>query len=366
MNGKHPVKDFDIEDLLFRSEVILPEESVPTYYRYKTVLITGGGGSIGGELSRQIAGMEPKRLVLLDIYENGVYDIQQELRMMYGERLNLSVEIVSICDRAGLSAVIDAYHPEVVIHAAAHKHVPLMEHNCCEAVKNNVFGTCNVVELSELYGVGRFLMVSTDKAVNPTSVMGATKRMCEMIVQSRSRCGTGTVYSATRFGNVLGSAGSVIPLFRMQIMRGGPVTLTDRRMIRYFMTIPEAAHLVLQAGVLAENGELFVLDMGKPVRILDLAEAMIRKSGYEPYRDIDIVETGLRPGEKLYEELLIRTEELDRTSHTRIFIERDTPLPWKDIEEKLEILGNAIRSEDNGQVREALKQAVPTYRIIQE
>ena len=362
MNGKYPVKDFDIEDLLFRSAVEFPDESAHAYYRGKSVLITGGGGSIGGELSRQIAGMEPERLILLDIYENGVYDIQQELRLIYGERLNLSVEIVSICDRAGLKAVFDAHCPDVVIHAAAHKHVPMMEHNCCEAVKNNVFGTCNVVELCEQSGVGRFLMVSTDKAVNPTSVMGATKRMCERIVQSRSRCGTGTVYSATRFGNVLGSAGSVIPLFRKQIMCGGPVTLTDRRVIRYFMTIPEASRLVLEAGVLAENGELFVLDMGEPVRILDLAEEMIRKSGYEPYRDIDIVETGLRPGEKLYEELLIRTEELDRTSHNRIFIERDTPLPWQEIEEKLEILRNAVRSENNDRVREALKQVVPTYR----
>lgn len=358
---KRYVREFEIENLLFRQPIEFNDEKTNAYYKDKIVLITGGGGSIGSELCRQIAKMQPKSLILLDIYENGAYDIQQELRIVYGSALDLHVEIVSICDRAGLENVFDAYHPDIVIHAAAHKHVPLMEHNCCEAVKNNVFGTLNAVELSEKYHVGRFIMVSTDKAVNPTNVMGATKRMCEMIVQSHSRSGSGTVYSATRFGNVLGSAGSVVPLFRKQIMNGGPVTVTDRRIIRYFMTIPEASQLVLQSGAMAKNGELFVLDMGKPVRILELAENMIRLSGYEPYRDIEIIETGIRPGEKLYEELLIRTEELDKTENSMIFIERDTPLPLEEIHEKLAVLRDAVTTEEDDMVKEALRAVVPTF-----
>jgi FlaA1/EpsC-like NDP-sugar epimerase len=265
-----------------------------------------------------------------------------------------------------MERIFRVYRPDILIHAAAHKHVPLMEQNCCEAVKNNVFGTLNVVELCEKYHVSRFMMVSTDKAVNPTNVMGATKRMCEMIVQSRTGNPNGTVYSATRFGNVLGSAGSVVPLFRRQIMNGGPVTVTDKRIVRYFMTIPEASQLVLQSGAIAKNGELFVLDMGKPVKILELAENMIRLSGYEPYKDIEIVETGLRPGEKLYEELLIRTEELDRTENSMIFIERDAPLSAEEIHEKLEILRLAVETEDDECVRKALHQAVPTFYAPEE
>ena len=248
----------------------------------------------------------------MDIYENGAYDIQQELKIAYGNRLDLQIEICSITNKKALEKVFERYHPQIIINAAAHKHVPLLEHNCIEAIHNNVFGTQNLVELCEKYNAEHFIMVSTDKAVNPTNVMGATKRMCEMIVQSANIYGK-VKYSATRFGNVLGSAGSVIPLFKRQIASGGPVTVTDKRIIRYFMTISEASQLVLQSGAIAKDGELFVLDMGQPVKILDVAENMIRLSGVD---GIEIIETGLRPGEKLYEELLIRTEKLDKTSNS--------------------------------------------------
>ena len=301
---------------------------------------------------------------MLDIYENGAYDIQQELHIAYGDRLDLRVEIASVQDKQQLERIFDQYRPEIVLHAAAHKHVPLMEHNCAEAVKNNVFGTLNMVNTAEQYGAVKFIMISTDKAVNPTNVMGATKRMCEMIVQSRT--GSRTSFSATRFGNVLGSNGSVIPLFKRQIMNGGPITLTDKRIIRYFMTIPEASQLVLQSGAMAKNGELYVLDMGKPVKILELAENMIRLSGYVPYRDIDIVETGLRPGEKLYEELLIKSEELDTTENSMIFIERDKPKEPRRIEEKLRLLSQALATGDDSAVKEALKQAVSTFHDPEE
>jgi len=364
--GKRQMREFDIEELLFRQPIEFHSETTSAYYRGKVILITGGGGSIGSELCRQIARMEPARLIILDIFENGAYDVQQELLIAYGEKLDLKIEILSVCDRWALDQVFREHLPDIVIHAAAHKHVPLMEHNCCEAVKNNVFGTLNVVEMCEKYKTGRFMMVSTDKAVNPTNVMGASKRMREMIVLSRSRTSTSTVYSATRFGNVLGSAGSVIPLFKRQIMNGGPITLTDRRIIRYFMTIPEASQLVLQSGTMAKNGELFVLDMGKPIRILDLAENMIRLSGFEPYWDIDIVETGLRPGEKLYEELLIHTEELDKTDNSMIFIERDIPLSEEELASKLAILREAVETESNDRVRSALRIVVPTFRTPEE
>ena len=364
--GKRALREFDIEELLFRKSITLADEETAAYYKDKVVLITGGGGSIGSELCRQIAAMQPKTLVILDVYENGAYDIQQELRMAYGDKLDLRVEILSVCNRAALQRVFATYRPNIVLNAAAHKHVPLMEHNCCEAVENNVFGTLNTVELSEQYEVERFIMVSTDKAVNPTNVMGATKRMCEMIVQSHAAGGSKTVYSATRFGNVLGSAGSVIPLFRRQIAAGGPVTLTDKRIIRYFMTIPEASQLVLKSGAMAKNGELFVLDMGKPIKILELAENMIRLSGYEPYKDIEIREIGLRPGEKLYEELLIKSEQLDKTSHDMIFIEKDEPLTLGVLEEKLEHLLRAVETGDDEKVREALHKVVPTFRTPRE
>lgn len=289
--GKRHLREFDIEELLFRKPLVVSDEHTNEYYKGKVVLITGGGGSIGSELCRQLAKMQPKQIVILDIYENGAYDVQQELKIAYGNTLNLQIEICSITHKKALERVFAKYHPQIVINAAAHKHVPLMEHNCIEAIYNNVFGTQNLVELCEKYEAERFMMVSTDKAVNPTNVMGATKRMCEMIVQSASTHGK-VKYSATRFGNVLGSAGSVIPLFKRQIANGGPVTVTDKRIIRYFMTIPEASQLVLQSGAMANNGELFVLDMGQPVKIMDLAENMIRLSGVQ---GIEIVETGTRP-----------------------------------------------------------------------
>ncbi len=365
-SGKRKLRDFDIAELLFRDPVEIGGDIADAYYRDKVILITGGGGSIGSELCRQIAKMHPRKLVIADICENGAYDIQQELRFIYRDAFAVDVEIVSVCDCAGLEKVFAAHHPNVVLHAAAHKHVPLMERNCCEAVKNNVFGTLNAVELAKQYEAERFIMVSTDKAVNPTNVMGATKRVCEMIVCSHAGVKTSTAFSATRFGNVLGSAGSVIPLFRRQIMLGGPITLTDRRIIRYFMTIPEAAQLVLQSGAMAKDGELFVLDMGEPVKILDLAENMIRLAGYEPYEDIDIVETGLREGEKLYEELLIRTEELDKTENRMIFIERDAPLSWEELTAKLDILRRAVATERDDFVKAALKEVVPTFREPEE
>jgi len=359
---KRYLREFDIEELLFRKPIVITDERTFAYYKDKVILITGGGGSIGSELCRQLAKMSPKQIIILDVYENGAYDIQQELKIMYGNTLDLHVEICSITNKVGMARVFEEYHPQIVINAAAHKHVPLMEKNCIEAIENNVFGTKNIVELCEEYGAQRFMMVSTDKAVNPTNVMGATKRMCEMIVQSASTYGK-VKYSATRFGNVLGSAGSVIPLFKKQIANGGPITLTDKRIIRYFMTIPEASQLVLQSGAMANNGELFVLDMGQPVKILELAENMIRMSGVE---GIEIIETGLRPGEKLYEELLVKTEELDKTENSLIFIERDKPLPKEDISTRLELLQAACRTGDDDLARSALKKAVPTYKAPDE
>ncbi len=375
------LREFDIEDLLYRQRRDFVSEETAAYYTGKTVLISGGGGSIGSELCRQIARMKPKKLVILDVYENGAYDIQQELRIAYGKALDLSVEILSVTDAAQLREVFAKYRPEVVLHAAAHKHVPLMEHNILEAVQNNVFGTLNIVRAAEEAGVRKFIMISTDKAVNPTNVMGATKRMCEMIVLSHAgfregeaagAAGNGTdsaartSFSCTRFGNVLGSNGSVIPLFKRQIAAGGPITITDKRIIRYFMTIPEASQLVLTSGAMAKNGELFVLDMGKPVRIYDLAVNMIRLSGLRPEQDIQIVETGLRPGEKLYEELLIKTENLDKTGNELIFVERQQAIPREEVEKKLSLLREALATGDNEKVREALHEAVPTFRTPEE
>ena len=362
VGGKRHLREFDAEELLFRKPLAVADERTNAYYKNKVVLITGGGGSIGSELCRQLAKMAPKQLIILDIYENGAYDVQQELKIAYGDNLNLQVEIASITNRKAMERVFETYHPQIVINAAAHKHVPLMEHNCIEAIENNIFGTKVVVELCEEYGAERFMMVSTDKAVNPTNVMGATKRMCEMIAQSASTHGK-VKYSITRFGNVLGSAGSVIPLFKRQIANGGPVTITDKRIIRYFMTIPEASQLVLQSGAIANNGELFVLDMGKPVKIMDLAENMIRLSGVH---GVEIVETGLRPGEKLYEELLVKTEELDKTSNSMIFIERDKALSAEEIDIRLEKLKKACESGDDLEAKEALRSAVPTFKRPEE
>lgn len=360
--SKRNLREFDIEELLFRKPLAVTNEQTYAYYKDKVILITGGGGSIGSELCRQLAKMDPKQIIILDIYENGAYDVQQELKIAYGNAINLQIEICSITHKKALGKVFKKYHPHIIINAAAHKHVPLMEHNCVEAIYNNVFGTKNLIELCEKYNAQRFMMVSTDKAVNPTNVMGATKRMCEMMVQSASMYGH-VKYSATRFGNVLGSAGSVIPLFKRQIAKGGPVTLTDKRIIRYFMTIPEASQLVLQSGAMANNGELFVLDMGQPVKILDLAENMIKLSGAH---DIEIIETGLRPGEKLYEELLIKSDTLTKTDNDLIFIEKDAPLPKEEINKKLQVLKKAIENEDDNDAREALRSVVPTFRRPEE
>lgn len=360
--SKRNLREFDIEELLFRKPLAVTNEQTYAYYKDKVILITGGGGSIGSELCRQLAKMDPKQIIILDIYENGAYDVQQELKIAYGNAINLQIEICSITNKKTLEKVFKQYHPQIIINAAAHKHVPLMEHNCVEAIYNNVFGTKNLIELCEKYNAQRFMMVSTDKAVNPTNVMGATKRMCEMMVQSASMYGH-VKYSATRFGNVLGSAGSVIPLFKRQIAKGGPVTLTDKRIIRYFMTIPEASQLVLQSGAMANNGELFVLDMGQPVKILDLAENMIKLSGAH---DIEIIETGLRPGEKLYEELLMNSQTLTKTDNDLIFIEKDTPLSKEVINEKLQVLKKAIENEDDNDAREALRSVVPTFRRPEE
>ncbi len=365
---KRRLREIKIEDLLFRDAVDVDTEFIKSYYTDKTILVTGGGGSIGSELCRQIAKHSPKKLIILDIYENNAYSIQQELIIKYADALNLCVEIASVRDRARLECIFNHYNPQIVFHAAAHKHVPLMEHSACEAIKNNIYGTRNVADMAEKYGVKKFVLVSTDKAVNPTNIMGASKRMCEMIVQSRTD--SNTSFTAVRFGNVLASNGSVVPLFTTQIERGGPITLTDKRVIRYFMTIPEASQLVMYAGAIAERGDLFVLDMGKPVKILNLAENMIRLSGLTPYKDIDIVEIGLRPGEKLYEELLIKTETLKRTPNKKVFIERDKPFSREDISEKLSVLDKALKESEgtisNTLIKQAMKEIVESYHDPEE
>lgn len=367
-DNKRMVRDFSIEDLLFRKPISVNDSEAFGYYKDKTVLVTGGGGSIGSELCRQIAKCAPKHLVIFDIYENNAYDIQQELRLLYGDKLSLSVEIGSVRDRERLECVFMNYRPEVVFHAAAHKHVPLMEQSACEAIKNNVMGTYNTADMAEKYGTSKFILISTDKAVNPTNVMGASKRICEMVIQCRTD--SSTSFAAVRFGNVLGSNGSVIPLFKRQIANGGPVTITDKRIIRYFMTIPEASSLVIQAGAMAKKGELYVLDMGKPVKIYDLARNMIRLSGFIPDVDIKIKEIGLRPGEKLYEELLMKTETLDKTENNMIFIERDTPLTREMVQQKLEILMSAVEASKyevgSGKVKEAIIKTVPTFHEPEE
>lgn len=362
--GKVKIRNFEIEDLLFRQPLTIGSTDSADFYKDKTVLITGGGGSIGSELCRQTAKLGPKKIIIFDIYENNAYEIEQSMKTLYDGTLDLVVEIGSVRDKQRLEGVFKKYRPDVVFHAAAHKHVPLMEHSACEAVKNNVFGTLNTVDLAEKYGVAKFILISTDKAVNPTNIMGASKRLCEMIVQSRSD--SKTSFSAVRFGNVLGSNGSVIPLFREQIAHGGPVTITDKRIIRYFMTISEASQLVMQAGAMAKQGELFVLDMGKPVKIYDLAVNMIRLSGYEPDKDIEIKEIGLRPGEKLYEELLMKSDTLYKTKNDMIFIEKDAPHTRKDVEDKMTALKAALENEqsqvDSTIIKTTMLEVVPTYK----
>lgn len=359
------VRNVKIDDLLGRERVVFNNQEVFGFLQDKVIMVTGGGGSIGSELCRQIAKCGPKRLIVVDIYENNAYDLQQELKMEYGNKLDLKVEIASVRDREKVRELVGYYRPQIIFHAAAHKHVPLMEECPEEAVKNNVFGTYNVVHAADEFGVDKFVLISTDKAVNPTNVMGATKRFCEMILQSM-KGRSHTEYAAVRFGNVLGSNGSVIPLFRRQIEAGGPVTITDKRIIRYFMTIPEAAQLVLEAGAMAGSSEVFVLDMGQPVKILDLAENLIKLSGYVPYVDIDIVETGLRPGEKLYEELLMKSDGLMKTTSSKIFIERQQEISQEEMDEKLDILHKALQAGGRENIRLAMKQVVPTYRDPEE
>ena len=361
--GKRMLREFQIEDLLFRKQLKINNRRSLEFYRNKVVLVTGGGGSIGSELCRQIAKLGPKKLIIVDIYENNAYDIQQELVRLYGEKLDLSVFIASVRDEKRIDTIFAKCKPEVVFHAAAHKHVPLMENSPAEAIKNNVLGTYNVANAAEKYGVEKFILVSTDKAVNPTNIMGASKRMCEMIIQCRQN--SKTSFAAVRFGNVLGSNGSVIPLFRKQIANGGPITITHKDIIRYFMTIPEASQLVIQAGSMAKSGELFVLDMGKPVKIYDLAVNMIKLSGLVPDEDIKIVEVGLRPGEKLFEELLIKTETLEKTDNDMIFIETDAPYTREEIDDKIEDLKRAVAETvdelKSEKVFKAMKKAVPTF-----
>ncbi len=354
------VRDVDINDILQRDENCLDIERVSAYLKDECVLVTGAGGSIGSELCRQIIRFSPKRLVLFDIYENNVYDLVNDLKREYGRELPLETYIGSVRDYSRLDAVFDREQPAVVFHAAAHKHVPLMEDSPGEAVKNNVFGTYNVVRACDAHHVKTFVLISTDKAVNPTNVMGTTKRMAEMIVQSfaqRSR----TKFVAVRFGNVLGSNGSVVPLFKKQIAEMGPVTVTDPEVTRFFMTIPEASRLVIQAGAMANGGEIFILDMGNPVKIDDLARNMIRLSGYTPDVDIKIEYVGLRPGEKLYEELLQSVEETTKTEHSGILIAQPFNMAWEEVEGMLQTFTGVLQSNDDTQVVELLKQYVPTY-----
>ena len=353
------IKDVDLEDLLGRDPIKLDNKGISDYIEGRTILITGAGGSIGSELCRQIAVYNPKRLVLFDIYENNVYDIQNELKEDYPD-LEMSVLIGSIRDRARLHEVFTKYKIDVVFHAAAHKHVPLMEDSPKEAIKNNVFGTLNLAREASDAGVSRFVMISTDKAVNPTNIMGASKRLCEMIIQAMNKQSK-TEFVAVRFGNVLGSNGSVIPLFKKQIAHGGPVTVTHKKIIRYFMLIPEAAQLVLQAGAFAKGGEIFVLDMGKPVKIYDLACDLIRLSGLEPGKDIKIVFTGLRPGEKLYEELLMSEEGLEDTVHEKIHVGQPTFESMDTLEEKLEQLRKLLQMNDIAEIKHQMQKIVPTY-----
>ncbi|WP_288686717.1 nucleoside-diphosphate sugar epimerase/dehydratase [uncultured Catenibacterium sp.] len=362
MNGEVKVsklRNVEIEDLLGRDPISVNMNQIASYVENRTVMVTGGGGSIGSELCRQVAARHPRKLIIVDIYENNAYDIQMELRNAHPE-LNLDVRIASIRDGEKIDALFNELRPEVVYHAAAHKHVPLMEDSPNEAIKNNVFGTLNVVKAADKYHVKRFVQISTDKAVNPTNIMGASKRMCEMIIQAFSRHSR-TVFTAVRFGNVLGSNGSVIPLFKKQIAHGGPVTVTDKNIIRYFMTIPEAVSLVMQAGIFAKGGEIFVLDMGEPVKIDDLARNLIKLSGFTPDVDIPIIYTGLRPGEKLYEELLMDEEGLQKTENGSIFIGHPLDFDEEVYFEQLHHLRGTIDDMHQDTIRQEVQKIVSTY-----
>lgn len=365
INGEVHISDFkdvNIQDLLGRAPVEVNLEEIMGYVTDKVVMVTGGGGSIGSEICRQIADNRPKRLIIVDIYENNAYEIQQELKRSYPQ-LELSVMIASVRNAEKMDKLFDTYRPDIVYHAAAHKHVPLMEDSPNEAVKNNVFGTLNTVKAADKYGTSRFILISTDKAVNPTNIMGATKRICEMIVQAYDKKSS-TDYVAVRFGNVLGSNGSVIPLFERQIQAGGPVTVTHPDIIRYFMTIPEAVSLVLQAGAYAKGGEIFVLDMGQPVRIADMARNLIKLSGFEPDVDIKIEYTGLRPGEKLYEELLMDEEGLQSTPNHTIHVGMPIQMDEENFFTRLQELKEDAYNETED-IRSLVKELVPTY-IYQE
>ncbi len=353
------IRDVKVEDLLGRDEVQL-SSTITQFVGGKRVMVTGGGGSIGSELCRQIASCRPEMLIIVDIYENSAYAIQQELRRKYGSEFQLEVLIASVRDLKKIDALFEAYRPQLVFHAAAHKHVPLMEDSPEEAVKNNVFGTYNTAVAADKYGAERFVLISTDKAVNPTNVMGATKRVCEMIVQAMAQK-SGTRFAAVRFGNVLGSNGSVIPLFKDQIACGGPVTVTHPDIVRYFMTISEAVSLVLEAGAMATGGEIFVLDMGKPMRILDLAENLIKLSGFIPYKDIQIVFTGLRPGEKLFEELLMDEEGLQKTANRKIYIGAPLELNNRTFFDHLMTLKQIAYTNNSDNLVQALVDMVPTF-----
>ncbi|MDP4119988.1 MAG: nucleoside-diphosphate sugar epimerase/dehydratase [Bacillota bacterium] len=356
------VKDIKIEDLLGRDPITFDKQDIKELVKGKVSMVTGGGGSIGSELVRQIAKYHPKQIVIVDIYENNAYDIQQELFMEHGDKLNLVTLIASVRDYDKMKLIFEKYKPDLVFHAAAHKHVPLMETSPEEAVKNNVVGTYNCATLANEYKVKKFIMISTDKAVNPTNVMGATKRCCEMIVQHMAQKGSETEFITTRFGNVLGSNGSVIPLFKRQIESGKPVTVTDPEIIRYFMTIPEAVSLVLQAGAMAKGGEIFVLDMGAPVKILSLAENLIRMYGKVPYKDVEIKFTGLRSGEKLFEELLMDEEGLKSTSNKKIFIGKQILVESQELINNLELLRNVAEENNSEKTIELLKKIVPTFK----
>ena len=355
------VKDIKIEDLLGRDPIRFDKTKIREFISGKVCMVTGGGGSIGSELVRQIAKYHPRQIVIVDIYENNAYDIQQELYIEYEERLNLVTLIASVRDRDKMEQIFREYKPEVVFHAAAHKHVPLMETSPAEAVKNNIFGTWNMVTLAEKYNTEKFVMISTDKAVNPTNVMGATQRCCEMIVQYMSQKGCKTEFVTTRFGNVLGSNGSVIPLFRRQIESGKPVTVTHPDIIHYFMTIPEAVSLVLEAAAIAHGGEIFVLDMGDPVKITTLAENLIRMYGKVPYRDVEIRFTGLRPGEKLFEELLMDEEGLQSTENKKIFIGNQIAIDPQKLTDQLDQLHTVAESNDNDATVKMLEEMVETF-----
>lgn len=358
------IREVDIGDLLGREEIRLDMEDIYRYIKGKRILVTGGGGSIGSELCRQIANYNPKELIIFDIYENSAYDIQIELLRKHKD-LPLRVVIGSITDKKALEEVFSERKIDIVFHAAAHKHVPLMEFSPKEAVKNNVFGTLNVVEAADKYNVSKFVLISTDKAVNPTNVMGATKRITEMIIQIKNMTSK-TDFVAVRFGNVLGSNGSVIPLFKKQIEEGGPVTVTHPEVVRYFMTIPEACQLVLQSGSMAKGGEIFVLDMGEPVKIIDLARDLIKLSGFEPDVDIKIEITGLRPGEKLYEEPLLGNGTVVRTVHNKIYVEKPMVHDNSKLEQGLNRLRNALEYGNNDLIRSILSDIVPTYKYNKE